>query len=342
MKKINWGIIGLGNIAQSFSEGFNDVDNAKLLGISSNNNKKLEHFKNRFNIEEKYVFESYEGLLNCNDIDIVYIALPNNLHYKWIIKTIEKNKKILTEKPAVLNLAHAKIIEKKILEKNIFFTEGYMYRYNPQIKKIIDIINSEEIGTPLSMETSFGLNLLTKKKFIFFNKRKKIDPNNRLFNKNLGGGCILDLGCYPTSFSLLVASQIKNVNHKKFKINNVKKKIGSTEVDIDSECELFFEGGFRSKIKASFENNFGNKSIINFDKGRIIINDTWFGTNGIDKIVRGKRSTIENKLTRNVYSYQIEMISKSIMEKRNQTFFPGFTIEDTLLNTKILENWLNE
>ena len=342
MNKINWGIIGLGNIAKSFSEGFKNVKNSKLLSISSKNIKKLEYFKNRLNIEEKYVFKSYQELLSCNDIDIVYIALPNSLHYEWIINAIEKNKRILTEKPAVLNFADAKKIEKKILEKNIFFSEGYMYRYSPQIKKIMDIINSKEMGVPLSMETSFGLNLLIKKKFFFFNKRKKIDPNNRLFNKNLGGGCIFDLGCYPTSFSLLVASQIKNINHKKFKIDNIKKKIGPTGVDIDSECELFFEGGFNSKIKTSFEKNFGNKSVINFEKGRLIINDTWLGTDGIDIIVDEKKNTIENKLARNIYSYQIEMISKSIIEKRNETFFPGFTIEDTLINTKILENWINE
>ena len=341
MKKINWGIIGLGNIAQSFSDAFKEVDNAKLLGISSKNNEKLKNFEDQFNIEKKYVFESYEDLLNCNDIDIVYIALPNNLHYEWILKAIDKNKKILIEKPAVLKFDQAKIIERKILEKKIFFTEGFMYRYSPQIKKIVNIIKSGEIGLPISMETSFGINLLTKKKFIFFNKKKKIDPNNRLFNKRLGGGCILDLGCYPISFSLLVASQIENINYKRFKINNVKKKIGSTGVDIDSECELFFEGGFRSKIKASFEKNLGNKSIINFDRGRLIINDTWLGTNDVDIIVNEKKSTIENKLKRNIYSYQIDIISKSITDKRNQTLFPGSTIEDTLLNTKILENWLN-
>ena len=341
MNKINWGIIGLGNIAYSFSKGFKDVNNAKLLGIASNNNNKLEHFKKHFNIEEKYVFKNYEKLLDCKDIDIVYIALPNSLHYEWIIKAIEKYKNILIEKPAVLKFIDAINIEKKILEKNIFFTEGYMYRYNPQIKKIIDIISSEEMGTPISMETSFGINLLTKKKLIFFDKKKKIDPNNRLFNKDLGGGCILDLGCYPTSFSLLIASQIKKVNHKKFKISNIKKKIGPTGVDIDSECELLFEGGFSSKIKASFEKNFGNKSIINFDKGKLTINDTWLGTNEIDIIMNEKKIIIENKLTRNIYSYQIEMISKSIIEKRNEAFFPGFTVKDTLLNTKILENWIN-
>ena len=63
-----------------------------------------------------------------------------------------------------------------------------------------------------------------EKKFIFFNRSKKIDPNNRLFNKKLGGGCILDLGCYTTSFSLLIASLVKNINHKNFELKNVKKK----------------------------------------------------------------------------------------------------------------------
>ena len=67
------------------------------------------------------------------------------------------------------------------------------------------------------MESFFCKNLLTKKKFLFFEKKKKIDLNNRLFNKNLGGGCILDLGCYPVSFSVLVASLIEGINYKKFK-----------------------------------------------------------------------------------------------------------------------------
>lgn len=342
MNKINWGIIGLGNIAKIFSEGFYDTDNSRLLAISSHNNKKLEQFKNRFAIEDKYAFESYESLLSCKDIDIVYITLPNSLHYEWIIKAIEKNKKILIEKPAVLNLVEAKNIKEKILKKKIFFTEGYMYRYYPQIKKVIEIIKNGEIGVPISMETSFGLNLLSKKRFIFFNKNRRIDPNNRLFNKKLGGGCILDLGCYPTSFSLLIASLIKHINHKNFEIINIKKKIGATGVDIDSACELLFNGGFRSKIKASFENNLGKKSIINGDKGSLIINDTWNGMNEINKNINGKKIIIKNSMTKNAYSYQIETISRSILENKNHTFFPGFEIEDTLLNTKILEKWLNE
>jgi len=341
MKKINWGIIGLGNIAQSFSDGFFNVDNSRLLAASSRDSNKLERFKKKFDIQKNYVFNDYEEILNCADIDIIYITLPNNFHYEWIIKAINKNKRILVEKPAVLNFPDAKKIQKKILEKNLFFTEGYMYRFYPQIKKTIEIINNQEIGTPFSMETSFGSNLLSKKKFIFFNRSKKIDPNNRLFNKKLGGGCILDLGCYTTSFSLLIASLVKNINHKNFELKNVKKKIGTTGVEIDAEGELIFEGGFISKIKASFEKNIGNKTVINGDRGSLIIKDTWFGKGEIEKIIYGKKTKIRNDLNKNIYSYQIDAISKCLIENKNEIFFPGFKIEDTLQNTKILENWLN-
>ena len=342
MKKINWGIIGLGNIAQSFSDSFINVNNSRLLAVSSRDSKKLERFKNKFNIHKNYVFSDYEEILDCKDVDIIYITLPNNLHYKWIIKAINKNKRILVEKPAIINFAEAKKIQKKILEKNLFFTEGYMYRFYPQIKKIIEIIKNEEIGIPLSMETSFGSNLLTKKKFIFFNKKKKIDPSNRLFNKELGGGCILDLGCYTTSFSLLIASLVKNIKYKNFILKNVKKKIGSTGIDIHAEGDLIFEGGFTSKIKASFENDIGNGSIINGNKGSLIIKDTWTGKNEIEKITNGKKTTIKNFMNKkNIYSYQIETISNSILENKNETSFSSFKIEDTLQNTKILENWLN-
>ena len=338
MKKVNWGIIGLGNVAQSFSDGFFNINNSRLLAISSHDSKKIEKFKKKFNINKNYIFNDYEDLLDCKDVDIVYIALPNNFHYKWIMKAIDKNKRVLVEKPALINFEEAKKVQKKILQRNLFFTEGYMYRFYPQIKKIIEIIKNQEIGIPISMETSFGSNLLTKKKFIFFNKKKKIDPSSRLFNKELGGGCILDLGCYTTSFSLLIASLIKNIDYKNFKLINIKKKIGSTGIDIHAEGDLIFKGGFTSKIKASFENDIGNKSIIKGNKGSLIIKDTWFGKREIEKIINGKKTTIKNDMSKNIYSYQIEATSKCLIENKKEIFYPGFKIEDTLQNTKILEN----
>ena len=173
MKKINWGIIGLGDIAQSFSEGFHNCDNARLLAVSSKKNEKLDQYKSNFKLEKEYLFNNYEDLIKCGDVDIVYIALPNNLHFQWILKCIEENKNILIEKPAVRKLTEAKKIEKEIIDRNLFFSEGYMYRYYPQIKKVIEILKTNQLGKLISMETTFSNNLLFKKKFFFFKKKKK-------------------------------------------------------------------------------------------------------------------------------------------------------------------------
>ena len=139
----------------------------------------------------------------------------------------------------------------------------------------------------------------------------------------------------------MIASLVVGVNYKNFDLINVKKKIGSTGVDIDAEGEILFEGGFKSKIKASFENDIGNTSIINGENGRVIIRNTWHGRDEIIKIINGKKTIIKNSMTKNIYSYQIESISEKILENKNETNFLGFKIDDTLLNTKILEEWLN-
>ena len=137
---INWGIIGLGNIANQFALGFKDIKNANLLAVASKTEKKLENFKRNFNLDKKYCFSKYEELINCSEVDIIYIALPHNLHFTWILKCLEKNKKILVEKPATIRLQDIKQINEILNDKKIFFAEGFMYRYHPQTKKLINLI----------------------------------------------------------------------------------------------------------------------------------------------------------------------------------------------------------
>ena len=110
---INWGIIGLGNVALEFAKAFKDSNNSKLIGISSNNQDKIQIFKEKFNINKDYCFNKYEDLLNCEDIDIIYIALPNSMHKEWIKKSIERKKNVLIEKPAFMSLAETESIKKK-------------------------------------------------------------------------------------------------------------------------------------------------------------------------------------------------------------------------------------
>ncbi len=342
MTKINWGIIGLGNIAKSFASGFINSKNSNLLAIASRNKLKLETFKIHYKIEEKYSFDNYGDLLNCPDVDIVYISLPNSFHYKIIKEAIKSNKNILVEKPATQNFSEILEISKLLIKKKLFFGEGFMYRFHPQTKIILNCINNNEIGELISMDTSFGNNLLTKKKFFFFEKKKKIDKENRLFNKKLGGGCILDLGCYPVSFSILIASTIEKINLTNFQLKNISLDYRNMDVDIDAQADLIFDNGFASKIKSSFKNNIGKKSVILGNKGSIIIEDTFTANGNIYINNHKKKYEIKNNTNQNVFSYEINSVSNSILSGSLKTIYPGMQMDETLLNMKIIDSWKNE
>jgi predicted dehydrogenase len=341
MKKIKWGILGLGAIANKFAEAILDTKNANLFAISSKNPEKLKNFQERFNIKKKYTFSSYVDLINCEEIDILYIALPNSLHYEWVIKCIQNNRHVLVEKPSTTNFQQMKNIKKILVNKKIFFGEAFMYRYLPQTHLILDLIKSDQIGNLISMKSVFGVNLMTKKKFFFFNKKKKIDSNSRLFNKNLGGGCILDLGCYPISFTLLMISLFSKINEKKFKIHDVIKEYGETNVDIDAHMRLSYGKDFFSQISASFKENLGTSTEIIGDKGKIKILNTWFGQDKIIKINNQQSTVINSNYSKNIYSYQIEKISENITNNFFSQKFPGMEFTETFLNMKIIDHWLN-
>ena len=116
MKQVNWGIIGLGNIALKFAEAFKNLNNSKLLGISSKDMNKIEQYKKEFKINKDYCFDNYEELLKCNDIDIVYIALPNSLHYEIIIKAIENKKKNFSRKTCYIKFCTNKRYQGQALQ----------------------------------------------------------------------------------------------------------------------------------------------------------------------------------------------------------------------------------
>jgi predicted dehydrogenase len=342
MKQVKWGIIGLGSIASKFADGFQFTKNARLFAISSKNENKLLEFKNKFQIDKNYCFSNYDSLLECKDLDMVYIALPHSFHHEWVIKSIEKGKNILVEKPATVNFSQMENIKNNLKNKNIFFSEAFMYRYHPQIPKIIDLLKNKIIGNLISMESFFGFNALTKRKIFGIKFKKKLNKYNRLFSKELGGGAILDIGCYPVSFSIFVASLISKIDFNRIEVLNKKKEIGPTGVDMNSFAELNFGNNFKSKVIASLTKNLGKKTKIIGTKGELIIEDTWSPTNiSLINVIGKNKETIKIKCHNNVYAYEIDTLSTCILENKKEPNFPGMTINETFENMRILDKWLN-
>jgi len=338
MKKINWGIIGLGDIANSHLNSFKSLNNCKLKGIASKNLQNLKNFKENLDIETKFCFNNYEDLIKNSEIDIIYIALPNSYHQKWINKCIDYNKNILVEKPITESFFQLENIQKKLLltDSRISIYEGFMYKHHAQIKKVLELVNNKEIGEVKKIISSFGVNLLTKKNFWFFQKKKKINKEGRLFNKKLGGGCILDLGCYPVSITTMLLEKFKFTNFEDYKILNKSVEIGETGVDIDAEIEMEIKDKIQIKLLSSFKKDIGTSTKIFGSKGSIEIPNTWSGSSDIILKMSESENIIKFDKTNDPYFDQISEISNSLL---NSNVIQNF--DNMLLNMKIIDQWLN-
>ena len=334
-------IIGLGNIASIVAESFKSINNCKLKGISSKNINRLNYLKKKFNIEKSFCFNNYSDLINCSDIDIVYIALPNNLHYQWIIECIKANKNILVEKPALLNSNQVLDIKKRLNENNIYFTEAFMYKFGPHIKVVSDEIFKGSIGVIKNMSSDFSIKTYKTSKIFGFTFKK---PNllNRKYNKDLGGGSIYDLGCYPLSLSTQIASLKKPISLNKTKIENIEKNMCESGVEISASCKLKFEMIFIVILHVHLR-KLKSKTVITGTLGNINFENTWksnkkfkINLNTIDK-----NKTIEIDINENIYSYQISEISNQLIKSQTKPDNPAISIDEILLNTSIMNNWID-
>jgi predicted dehydrogenase len=321
---IKWGVIGAGNMGRVFAESIKEVDNAELIAVASTNNQKLDIFCEEFKISERLKFDKYEELCKNKNVDAIYISTLNNTHLD-LIKLCAKNKKnILCEKPFCLNSIEALEVKKIIENSGVKFFEAIAYLSHPQTSSLLNLINSGEIGEINSIESSFGF------------KVRKIKPESRIFNKKLGGGAILDVGCYPISFISLF---LKKINDVKFEY--ISGEICETKVDIYAKAKILINNKIYCKIKVSFKENFENNSIIYGSKGKIIINSPWLPDKKsfleIFTKDRYYKKFVESDLS--VYANQIKNVSNafSTIQIKTQALFD---ITKAFKNMEYLDFWM--
>lgn len=188
--KTKWGIlstakIGLDKVIPAIQKAYN----CEVTAIASRDCKKAEAAALKLGIPKHY--ESYEDLLNDPDIDIIYNPLPNHLHVEWTVKALRSGKHVLCEKPIGLNRKDAEQLKNAIqLFPELKVMEAFMYRFHPQWKKTISLIKENEIGIVKSIQSSFT----------YYN----VDPGNIRNQLHVGGGALMDIGCYCISFARTV------------------------------------------------------------------------------------------------------------------------------------------
>ena len=183
MKQLNWGIMGLGNIAREFADNMRKLH--PIYAAASRNPDSALAFQKEYGVEKAY--GSYEELLSDPKVDIVYIATVNSQHYTCIMDCLEHGKHVLCEKAIWGNYEEMKTACALAKEKGLLLCEGMTIFHMPIFKEIKKMIADGKLGKIKFVEAELG-------------SLKEDDPTNRFFNPDLGGGAMLDIGTYGLSF----------------------------------------------------------------------------------------------------------------------------------------------
>ncbi|MDB9746746.1 Gfo/Idh/MocA family oxidoreductase [Candidatus Pelagibacter sp.] len=332
---VRWGVLGLGRAANSFANAIKEVENAKMTSIASLSKKANLKFGEKFNIEKNFQFNSYEDLINCEEIDAVYIATLNNKHADLIIKVAQAKKGILCEKPMSLTETESKQVFNQLNKSKVFFLENIAYRSHPQTIEITNQILNNEIGNVTKVESSFGFRV---------NPILKFKPRHRLFNKNLGGGAINDIGCYPVSLAVLIARLFQSKNKEtSFSVIDVYRKNNFRGTDDEGFLKINFHNLFEAVLEISIKKNLIKPTIIYGSKGKIIIPNPWLpNKNTTIQLITGKNNYIKKITSKySVYANTIKAASDEIQQNNNYCEYPNMTWQDSIINSKILTEWKN-
>lgn len=244
----NIGILGCGNIATKMADTVNLMQGVNLYAVASRSLEKAEEFAKKY--KSKKAYGSYDELLSDSAIDLVYIAVPHSHHYELIKQALNHNKNVLCEKAFTANSKMAKEVLKMAEDKKLLLAEAIWTRYLPSRKIISDIIESGILGTISSVDSNLGYN---------------IHKNERIRNKALAGGALLDLSVYPINFTLMFFNS---------KIEKVESSVifdKDTGVDGKETINLLYEDGLLATCRTNIYANLDRRGVINGDKGYLEI-----------------------------------------------------------------------
>lgn len=328
---LTWGIIGTGSIARVFARGLAGSQTGRLVAVGSRSQESADRFGDEFDVPARH--DSYEALLADADVQAVYISTPHPMHAEWAVKAAEAGKHLLCEKPIGINHAEAMAIFEAARRHDVFCMEAFMYRCHPQTARLVELIREKVIGEVRVIHATFSFHC-------------PFDAASRIYANDLGGGAILDVGCYCTSMARLVAGvatghdfaepiDLKAVGH-----------LGSTGVDEYTLAVLRFPGEIVAQLATGIAVNQEHVVRIFGTEGHIHVPNPWIpGPNGDATCIIVHRHgeeprEITSEPPAGLYAIEADTVARHLAER--QAPCPAMSWNDTLGNMKTLDRWRDE
>jgi D-xylose 1-dehydrogenase (NADP+, D-xylono-1,5-lactone-forming) len=193
---VRLGIVSTADINRKVIPGAHASEKVELIAVASRDQARAEAYAHEWAIERAY--GSYEALLDDADVDAVYIPLPNTMHREWSIRSLEAGKHVICEKPFSRRVEDVEAAFDTAERTGLVLTEAFMYRHNPQTKRLVELVEEGVIGELRVVRSAFSYALY--------------DADNIRLRTDVEGGSLMDVGCYCVSGSRLLAGEPESVH----------------------------------------------------------------------------------------------------------------------------------
>ncbi|UFH56249.1 Gfo/Idh/MocA family protein [Spirosoma sp. KNUC1025] len=301
-----WGILGSGRIAHKFAQDLLTLPDAQLYAVASSDQSRADEFARDYSIP--HAFGSYEDLLTLTDLDVVYVATPHVKHHENVMMLLNGGISVLGEKPFAMNSKQVREMVDTARSKKVFLMEALWSRFMPGIQKALELAQSGTIGNVVSVKADFGF----KAPFL---------PDKRLFNKELGGGSLLDIGIYPLFLSYLFLGKPTAIK--------ALAKFGSTGVDEQCGMVLSYADGQLALLDSTLLAKTDCIGLIQGETGQIRIHSRFHETTGVTLQPEEQESTtLMFERQTHGYDYEAQHVMNCLNEGRTES--PLWSLDDSL------------
>ena len=308
-----WGIIGPGRIAHQFAQDLAVAEGGYLSAVASRSEERAREFADQY--QAKFAYGSYREILTCPELDAIYIATPHSSHCELAVRCLVAGIPVLCEKPWGINSAEAELMTAASQEKGVFLMEAIWTRFLPSTRKILELINDGVIGEIEAIKADFGF-------------RAAFKPEGRLFNPELAGGALLDIGLYPVFLSHLLMGPPKEIQ--------AMARLGETGVDLDTGMLFKYEGGQMAHLHCTLVANTKTEAFIYGTKGTIHWHGRWHEPSGFSLLLpdQGPENFFFDKPS-NGYHYEAEEVHRCLREGLTES--PDLPLDFSLALTRSLD-----
>jgi predicted dehydrogenase len=283
---IRWGIISTGGIARKFAAAVQLVDDAEVVAVGSRTQKSADVFGSKFDIPRRY--SSYQALVDDPDIDAIYVATPHNFHKDNTLLALDAGKPVLCEKPFAVNVGEAEEMVARAKEKGLFLMEAMWTRFLPAMVGLRKVIESGWLGDIQMLAADFGF------KAVF-------DPKGRLFNPELAGGALLDIGVYPIALASMIFGKPQRIQSSA--------RIGETGVDEQNAMIFDYHGGKLSVLNTTVTAATPCEAHVIGTNGRATVHGMWHEARSFTVVTPdGEKELFDHNYGDNGFEFQIQEV----------------------------------